>query len=197
MALNEGMIEMTGTVNLMYPQYQAAPSLDLPLPQSENQVRVHAVLVPAFTVVAEDLRCTSTQVSLLNGALILALGVSSCICTCLAPLYGDRIIFIVTTIMLVLSSIWGATSKSYGSLVASRVGQGSQYSFIISETITYLQCRARHGRIPCCAPTSSINDIFFIHQCGFWVGLWNMASIASINIAPVISAYVIIDISWP
>jgi MFS family permease len=46
------------------------------------------------------------------------------------------------------------------------------------------------------AGTSSINDVFFVHQRGFRVGLWNFAVIVSVNIAPIISGYVIVDLSW-
>jgi MFS family permease len=46
------------------------------------------------------------------------------------------------------------------------------------------------------AGTSSINDIFFVHQRGLRVGLWNFAVIVSVNIAPIISGYVIVDLSW-
>jgi hypothetical protein len=46
------------------------------------------------------------------------------------------------------------------------------------------------------AGTSSINDIFFVHQRGLRVGLWNFAVIVSVNIAPIISGYIIVDLSW-
>jgi MFS family permease len=46
------------------------------------------------------------------------------------------------------------------------------------------------------AGTSSINDVFFVHQRGFRVGLWNFAVIVSVNIAPIISGYIIVDLSW-
>jgi MFS family permease len=46
------------------------------------------------------------------------------------------------------------------------------------------------------AGTASINDVFFIHQRGTRVGLWNFAVIVSVNIAPIISGYVIVDLGW-
>jgi MFS family permease len=45
------------------------------------------------------------------------------------------------------------------------------------------------------AGTISINDIFFVHQRGFRVGLWNFAVIVSVNMTPIISGYVIVDLS--
>ena len=44
--------------------------------------------------------------------------------------------------------------------------------------------------------TITINDVWFVHERGFRVGLWNMAGIASINIAPIISGYLIVGLGW-
>lgn len=46
------------------------------------------------------------------------------------------------------------------------------------------------------AGTASLNDLFFVHERGFRVGLWNFGVIASVNLTPVISGYVISNLSW-
>lgn len=46
------------------------------------------------------------------------------------------------------------------------------------------------------AGTDWINDVYFVHQRGLRVGLWNFAVIVSVNVAPIISGYVITDLSW-
>jgi MFS family permease len=46
------------------------------------------------------------------------------------------------------------------------------------------------------AGTASLNDLFFVHERGFRVGLWNFGVIASVNLTPVISGYVISSLSW-
>lgn len=46
------------------------------------------------------------------------------------------------------------------------------------------------------AGTASINDIYFVHQRGVRVGLWNFAVIVSVNVAPIISGYVIVNLGW-
>jgi MFS family permease len=46
------------------------------------------------------------------------------------------------------------------------------------------------------AGTASINDIFFVHERGTRVGFWNFAVIVSVNVAPIISGYVIVDLGW-
>ncbi|PVH68727.1 MFS general substrate transporter [Cadophora sp. DSE1049] len=137
------------------------------------------VLVPGFSIVAADFGLTLTQVSLLNGSLVMGLGVSAYICAAIAPIYGNRLIYLLTTMLSIVSCVWAASAKSYGSLVGSRTVQGLAMGGFFG-----------------LAGTISINDVWFTHERGVRVGLWNMASIASINIAPIISGYVIVDMGW-
>lgn len=44
--------------------------------------------------------------------------------------------------------------------------------------------------------TASINDVFFVHERGFRVGIWNAAVIVSINVAPIISSRIIVACGW-
>lgn len=82
------------------------------------------LLVPGFPIIAMAFKITLTQVTLLNGSLVMALGVSSYLCSCLATIYGKRLIFLITTIMLIATSCWGAAANTYDSLLAARVCQG-------------------------------------------------------------------------
>lgn len=90
------------------------------------------LLVPGFTTVAADLGVSLTQVTLLNGSLVMALGVSAYIANALATTYGTRLIFLVTTIALAATCCWGAAARSYGSLLAARVFQGVRYTLLLS-----------------------------------------------------------------
>ncbi|KAG9498467.1 hypothetical protein J7337_009272 [Fusarium musae] len=137
------------------------------------------VLVPAFGIVSQTFQTPLSKVALLNGSLILGLGVSSYFSAIISDLWGRRIIFVLTSILLVVSNIWAAVSQGYESLLAARVFQGLAMG-------------------PCfsLAGTSCVNDVFFLHQRGRRVGLWNFAVIVSVNIAPVISGYLIVDMGW-
>lgn len=86
------------------------------------------LLVPGFSIVALDLDVSLTHVTLLNGSLVMALGVSAYFCNALATVYGTRLIFLLTTVFLVATCCWGAAAKSYNSLLAARVFQGT-YTF--------------------------------------------------------------------
>ncbi|RBQ80154.1 hypothetical protein FVER14953_06619 [Fusarium verticillioides] len=137
------------------------------------------VLVPAFGIVSQTFQTPLSKVALLNGSLILGLGVSSYFSAIISDLWGRRIIFVLTSILLVVSNIWAAVSQGYESFLAARVFQGLAMG-------------------PCfsLAGTSCVNDVFFLHQRGRRVGLWNFAVIVSVNIAPVISGYLIVDMGW-
>ncbi|KAH7000603.1 major facilitator superfamily domain-containing protein [Ilyonectria destructans] len=137
------------------------------------------VLVPGFSIIVSAFNVSLTNVALLNGSLVMALGVSSYICAPLSEIYGRRLVYLSTTILLVVSCIWAASAKSYDSLMASRVFQGLGMGGFFS-----------------LAGTTSINDVFFVHERGFRVGLWNFAVIASVNITPIISGYLIVDLGW-
>ena len=82
------------------------------------------LLVPGFTIVAADLDVPISKITVSNGALVMALGVSAYVCNALARIYGTRLIFLSTTISLIATCCWGAASKSYMSLLVARVFQG-------------------------------------------------------------------------
>lgn len=85
--------------------------------------------VPAFGILAATFDTSLTNIALLNGSLIMGLGVSSYICAALAEVYGKRLIYIITQLLLVVSSCWAAGSSSYTSLVTARAFQGKLVSW--------------------------------------------------------------------
>lgn len=46
------------------------------------------------------------------------------------------------------------------------------------------------------AGSAVINDVFFVHQRATRVGLWSVAIVGSTNLTPIITGYVIEDLSW-
>ncbi|VUC30628.1 unnamed protein product [Clonostachys rosea] len=137
------------------------------------------VLVPGFSIVASSFEVGLSKVALLNGALIMALGVSSYICAPLASVFGRRLVYLATTVVLIVACIWAALAQSYGSLIGARSLQGLGM-----------------GSFFAVAGTNSINDVFFVHQRGRRVGLWNFSVIVSVNAAPIISGFLITSLGW-
>ncbi|KAJ5113613.1 hypothetical protein N7456_002147 [Penicillium angulare] len=140
---------------------------------------VGPLLVPGFSIIATAFEIDLTQVTLLNGSLVMALGVSAYICSPLASAYGRRLVYLFTTLMMIFGCVWGSYAQTYRSLLGSRIFQGLGMGSFFS-----------------LAGTASINDVFFVHERGRRAGLWNFAVIVSVNVAPVISGYVIMDLSW-
>ncbi|KAJ4125286.1 hypothetical protein NW754_013572 [Fusarium falciforme] len=123
---------------------------------------VGPVLVPGLSIVAAAFQIHLTQVMLLNGSLIMALGVSAYVCGPLTTLWGRRLVFLFTTHIMVFGCVLVGSAKSYNSLMGARIfqalGMGTSFSV---------------------AGTASINDVFFIHQRGSRAGFWNFAVIIS------------------
>lgn len=82
------------------------------------------VLVPGFTTVAILLDVQLTDMALLNGSLIMTLGVSAYLCPCIAEVYGKRMVYLVTTIIIVAGCCWAGAASSYNSLLGARAIQG-------------------------------------------------------------------------
>ncbi|EEA28599.1 conserved hypothetical protein [Talaromyces marneffei ATCC 18224] len=135
------------------------------------------LFVPGFAVLVAHFNVPLTSITLSNGSLVTALGVSAYLCACFAAVFGNRIVYLVTTTIVVVTCCWAAASKSYTSLLVSRLGMGGFFAL---------------------AGIASLNDlhVFFVHERGFSVGLWNFGVIASVNLTPVISGYVISKLSW-
>lgn len=82
------------------------------------------LFVPGFAVLVAQFDVPLTSITLLNGSLVMALGVSAYLCACFAAVLGKRIVYLITTAILVVTCCWAAASKSYTSLLVSRVFQG-------------------------------------------------------------------------
>ncbi|THV50301.1 hypothetical protein BGAL_0156g00090 [Botrytis galanthina] len=81
------------------------------------------VLVPGFTAVAILLDVHLADMALLNGSLIMTLGVSAYLCPCIAEVYGKRMVYLVTTVIIVAGCCWAGAANSYNSLLAARAIQ--------------------------------------------------------------------------
>jgi MFS family permease len=87
------------------------------------------LLVPTFVSLAAELQVSLTNITLLNGSLVMALGISAYVCSCSAWCFGKRPVYLFTTILVLAACCWAAASKSYTSLLASRVFQGKVRKF--------------------------------------------------------------------
>lgn len=82
------------------------------------------ILAAGFNQVVESYNVTYSLVALTTGLYMMGLGVGSVVMSPTAILYGKRPVYLASSIIFILASIWCALSPSFASLAAARVFQG-------------------------------------------------------------------------
>ncbi|KAL9108731.1 MAG: hypothetical protein Q9227_006527 [Pyrenula ochraceoflavens] len=136
------------------------------------------ILAAGFNDVAHDYGVSYSKVALTTGLYMMGLGVGCVIFSPTAILFGKRPVYLFSSILFVLSSIWCAKSPNYASLVVARVVQGIAVSPVE------------------CLPSASIAEIFFLHERAFRLGIYTLLLLGGKNLVPLVSAVVIGSLSW-
>lgn len=136
------------------------------------------ILAAGFKTVSKEFDVSLTKIAYTTGAYMFALGIGSVFAGPAAAIYGKRPVYLAGQIVFCVSCIWAAVSKSYGSLVAARVLEGFGVSPVE------------------CLPSSSIAEIFFLHERAFRLGIYTMLLLGGKNIVPLVSAAIIESLSW-
>ncbi|KAJ5887744.1 major facilitator superfamily domain-containing protein [Penicillium taxi] len=141
---------------------------------TQSLTPVGPLLGGAFVPLAKDFGVSlSTFISGVQGGTIASVAVGSLLFNSLAVKYGKRPIYLATTIGLMVSSFWAAEANSFASFVAARVLCGL--------------CMAPfEALIP-----ASISDIWFVHERGFRMAIFNLGVLGGINLAVPIAAAII------
>ncbi|KAF1834676.1 MFS general substrate transporter [Decorospora gaudefroyi] len=95
-----------------------------------------------------------------------------------ANIWGKRPFFIVSTIVLLATNVWGFFTRSFVSLAAMRVVQG-----IASAPLETLV-------------TSTVSDMYFVHQRGARISIWGMMLASGVLLGQTISGAIIQNISF-
>ncbi|TFK56679.1 MFS general substrate transporter [Heliocybe sulcata] len=114
----------------------------------------------------------------LGSALAAALSIATVVWSAIAVKIGKRPVFLASSIIMMVGAVMSAYANTYGVLLGSRIIQGvgqSVLEFLVG---------------------ASINDIYFTHERGIPVALWNLALLDGINITPPISGAVIQYLGW-
>ncbi|KAI5850010.1 major facilitator superfamily domain-containing protein [Tricharina praecox] len=121
---------------------------------------------------------TFTQVALLTGWHLLGVGVAGFIFVPSARVWGKRHLYILGTVLLVVSSIWGGAAQSYNSLLWARVIQGV--------AVTPFEALVN----------ASIGDLYPVHQRGKRMAFTNFALYGGAFFTPVIVGKMTFEMSW-
>lgn len=109
---------------------------------------------PMFPLFAAEFNLNDTQLSLLSGACVLALGYSNFIIVPFSNIFGRRLTSLIFCALGIGSCIWQALAKSHSSLLGARVVNG--VATATSETIL----------------VQVIADMLFLHERGLWTGVY-------------------------
>ncbi|GAM88811.1 hypothetical protein ANO11243_068450 [Dothideomycetidae sp. 11243] len=122
---------------------------------------------------------TFGKIAQLTGWHLLGVGVSGVIFVPSARIWGKRHLYILGTIIIIISSIWGGLSNhSYRSLLAARVFQGiglAPFEALVN---------------------ASVGDLYFVHERGKRMALTNLALFGGAFFTPVIVGKMTSTLGW-
>jgi predicted MFS family arabinose efflux permease len=111
-------------------------------------------MAPMLPFLAAEFKLNDQQVSLLSGVCALGLGYSNFVIVPCSNIFGRRFTSILLGALLTRSSIWGASAKSYTSLLAARVINGAATA--TNESLM----------------VQVVADVHFLHKRGLWMGVF-------------------------
>jgi MFS family permease len=136
------------------------------------------ILAAGFFGVAESYHVSVPKIALTTGFFMTGLGIGSVLVSPTAILFGKRPLYLGCAILCFITSIWCAISPNYTSLVAARVIQGISLSPVE------------------CLPSSTITEIFFLHERAFRLGIYTLLLLSGKNLIPLVSAVIIQSLGW-
>jgi hypothetical protein len=122
--------------------------------------------VPSFGLLQEQYNISFSQVNWTVAIPALGLTVGPLIWSSLADIYGRRVIFIIGSVIALVSTIGAAVAQTYSGYMAARFFQG----FGVSHAST--------------VGMAIINDVFFEHERGQKVGLWTLSLDLGLLVGP-------------
>ncbi|KAL4779353.1 major facilitator superfamily domain-containing protein [Aspergillus varians] len=135
--------------------------------------------VPSFPEIQTQFAITYSQVNWTVAIPALGLSVGPLFWSSLSDIYGRRIVFIVGTLIALVSTIGAAAADKYGGYMAARFFQGFGVS-----------------------PASSVgmavvNDLFFDYERGQKLGLWVLAIDAGLLVGPTFGGFLnVVSAAW-
>jgi MFS family permease len=137
-----------------------------------------SVLAAGFNNVAASYHIPIARVSLTTGLYMMGLGIGSVVMSPTAILFGKRPVYLATSILFIVSSVWCALSPNFPSLILARIFLGISVSPVE------------------CLPSATIAEIFFLHERAYRLGIYTMLLLGGKNLVPLVSAIVIQALGW-
>ncbi|KAI0009402.1 MFS general substrate transporter [Xylariaceae sp. FL0662B] len=138
------------------------------------------MISPGLVVLSEEYKVDLDLVnSFMVGSIVLFTGAITFFTASGANVWGKRPFFVISTLILLLSNVWGTFANSFPSLAAMRIVQG-----IASAPLETLV-------------TSSVSDLFFVHQRGLRLSMWSTMLGSGVLIGQIIAGFIIESLGIP
>ncbi|KAJ5807574.1 Major facilitator superfamily domain general substrate transporter [Penicillium robsamsonii] len=135
--------------------------------------------VPSFTEIQDQYQINYSQVNWTVAVPALGLSVGPLIWSSLGDIYGRRMVFLVGTIISLVSTIGAAVADTYSGYMAARFFQG----FGVSPAST--------------VGMAVVNDLFFDYERGQKLGLWVLAIDAGLFLGPTFGGFLdLVSAAW-
>ncbi|KAK3049071.1 hypothetical protein LTR09_009725 [Extremus antarcticus] len=135
-------------------------------------------LAPAFYGLSIEFNKTQTETSALILWPILVLGLFNFVWVPLANYFGKRPVFVLASLLLSVCYLWGAVAQSFKSLLWSNI------------------IAAFAGSTTEAVGVATVNDLYFLHQRGNMISIYNLAISGGNTIGPLICGFIITGTSW-
>lgn len=136
------------------------------------------ILAAGFHQVSSTLHVSYAHVAHTTGLYMLGLGVGCVVFSPTAILFGKRPVYLLSSVLFVVCSVWCALAPDYANLATARVFQGIAVSPVE------------------CLPSATIAEIFFLHERAFRVGIYGLLLLGGKNLVPLVSAVIIQGLGW-
>ena len=136
------------------------------------------MLAAGFKQVAATYKVKFSDVALTTGLYMMGLGVGGVLMSPTAIVFGKRPVYLISSLVCMLTSIWCSASPTFTSLAAARVFQGISVSPVE------------------CLPSATIAEIFFLHERAYRIGIYGLLLLGGKNIMPLVSAAIIQAYGW-
>ncbi|KAK3078989.1 hypothetical protein LTS18_006040, partial [Coniosporium uncinatum] len=135
-------------------------------------------LAPAFYILSIEFQKPQSVITELLLWPILVLGLFNFLWVPLANYLGKRPIFVFASLLLCLSYLWGALAQSFESLLWSNI------------------IAAFAGSSTEALGAAMVNDLYFLHERGYMMGLYMNAISGGNTIGPLVCGFVVTGASW-
>ncbi|KAG0641104.1 major facilitator superfamily domain-containing protein [Tuber brumale] len=136
------------------------------------------ILAPSTILFAGHFRRDFTDIALLTGYHLCGVGVAGLLFVASARVYGKRHLYLLGTVLLIVSTVWGGLASSYKSFLWARILQG--VAVCPFETLVNI----------------TVGEMYCVHQLGKRIALANFSLFGGAFLTPVIVGKITGELGW-